>query len=137
TEGQSMLTAVLADFAAVPGVQVCTLLNEPLPTSAEVALCPDPKEEQALFRRLSATADYTLVIAPEFDDLLLERAGWVEEAGGHLLGSTLEAIRLTGDKLALSDFFRSKNIPTPRSWPMPIGGTLPGVSLPAVWKPRC
>src|SRR5947209_13476918 len=77
-EGRAMLAAIAADFCLLPEVEVTT-------------------ENKA--------ADFTLVIAPEFDDLLLDRSQAVLEAGGRLLGSLPSAIRLTGDKFALAIFW--------------------------------
>jgi predicted ATP-grasp superfamily ATP-dependent carboligase len=98
-EGRAMLSAVVEDFAQVPGVTVCTLQ----PSGAE----------EAAFRRLARQADFTLVIGPETDDLLLRRCQWVREAGGRLLGPAPEAVRLAADKLALAQHLQHRQVPTP------------------------
>ncbi len=92
-----MLTALADDFARIPGVEVLTLLGD----------------DENAFRSLTRKADATLVIAPEFDDLLATRCRWVREAGGRLLGSTLEAVNLTADKFSLAHHLRERGIPTP------------------------
>jgi predicted ATP-grasp superfamily ATP-dependent carboligase len=139
-EGRAMLSAAAADFAQVPGVATCTLLPaccvwEPGPCRSHTH---DGAEEIA-FRRLAARADYTLVIAPEFDDLLLTRCRWVLEAGGRLLGPQPEAVRLTADKLALADHLRRHGIPSPSTTGAGPAGTTSEaetVTFPAVCKPR-
>lgn len=131
-----MLTAVATDFVeALPDGAVLTLLDAscPAPAGVRVRRCTGPDEEAKLFRRLVREADYTLVIAPEFDDLLWTRCCWVAEAGGRLLGPTLEAVRLSGDKLELSRHLRRQGIATPQCLP----GPAPAPAFPLVWKPRC
>jgi tyramine---L-glutamate ligase len=113
-----MLTALAEDFARVPGVEVRTLLDD----------------EQDTFRKLARTADATVVIAPEFGDLLATRCRWVHEAGGRLLGPTLEAVHLTGDKLLLARHLRERGIATP---PTRLATDRGGAECyPLVWKPR-
>jgi predicted ATP-grasp superfamily ATP-dependent carboligase len=118
-EGQAMLCAVLADLAACPGVEPVTLaepaLVEPLrrlaPTAEIHPVAADDVEK--LFRRLAREAEFTLVIAPEFDDLLATRCEWALEEGSRLLGPTPEAVRLCADKLHLARHLRGHGVPTP------------------------
>jgi tyramine---L-glutamate ligase len=113
-EGAAMLRAVIDDLAALPGVQVVTLfgLNYAQPVKAECVRCGSTHEESC-FRRLTAGADWSLVVAPEFDDLLLRRCTWVLEAGGRLLGPSPNAIALTADKRELATYLSGRGIPTP------------------------
>jgi predicted ATP-grasp superfamily ATP-dependent carboligase len=131
-EGWAMLSAVLEDLARCPGVQLATLLSPrlllPSTCPANIAChCVSPRGEEESFRTLAASADWSLVIAPEFDGLLAERSRWVEQAGGRLLGSSLEAIHRAADKLKLSRLWHTLGIPTPRL----------SRSFPLVCKPRC
>lgn len=112
-----MLTAVLHDFARVPGVEPLTV----------------PDDEPSAFGRLAACADYTLVIAPEFDGLLARRCRWVLEAGGRLLGPSPDAVDQTADKLALARLLHDEQVPTPPCYPTDAGQSL---RFPAVLKPR-
>ncbi len=118
-EGQAMRDAVADDFRRLPGVIVVTL------DAANHA-------ESEQFRELAGSADATLVIAPEFDDLLADRCRWVREAGRELLGPTASAVRLTADKLVLYAQWRTGFVRTPTT--LPAGD--PAVGRPAVWKPR-
>jgi predicted ATP-grasp superfamily ATP-dependent carboligase len=113
-----MLSALVDDLSRIPGIEVISLLdqrqfpNNPGPAFRSV----DSDTEERLFRELAAKADFTLVIAPEFDDILAQRCQWVEESGGRLLGPSLPAIRLTADKYALGQYLHSRQLPTPESW---------------------
>ncbi|MBY0521947.1 MAG: ATP-grasp domain-containing protein [Gemmataceae bacterium] len=137
TEGWAMLDAVMRDFAALTRVEVTTLLAT---MAAEPAAWPcrrvSKDQEEHAFRREAAAADYTLVVAPELDGILYERCRWVEEAGGRLLGPSSSAVRLTADKLALSQYLRKHGVATPECHLLGMG-TMPATfSLPAVLKPR-
>lgn len=131
-EGWAMLSAVLEDFSRCPCVETVTLLDPLLlPTVTEqipgvVSRVAAPGEEEQTFRELAAASDWTLVIAPEFDDILARRSRWVEESGGRLFGPSPDAIRWTADKLALLERWQMLGIPTPSS----------STSFPLVGKPR-
>ena len=74
TEGWAMLAALLEDFVRVAGTEVETLLGvaaaDKTPPPAVVVHRVDHAEEATVFRRLAAAADWTLVVAPEIDDVL-------------------------------------------------------------------
>jgi len=128
-----MLRALSQDFAAIPGVESATILHAQsnLPGSINTYRLHHGREEE-LFRELSAWADFTLVIAPEFDDILRTRTGWVEEAGGCLLGSSTSSVMLAGDKWSLGNHLQSHGIQTPKCWPVHDKEA----PYPVVWKPR-
>jgi predicted ATP-grasp superfamily ATP-dependent carboligase len=119
-EGRAMLSAVVADFARLHGVEVLTWndgLEEPL-------------------RRLAAEADYTLMIAPEIDGILETRCRWVEEAGGRLLGPSSAAVKIAADKWRLGELWRQRRVPTPPCRLLLPQETPPDTFFPAVCKPR-
>jgi predicted ATP-grasp superfamily ATP-dependent carboligase len=159
-EGWGMLAAIVADFQRLPGIEVVTLLDETLPhdagdVSAEgsrirqnaglargstrilanAATKTSSAEEWRRFREIASRCDFTLVIAPEFDDLLEARSKAVLDAGGRLLGSLPEAIRLTADKLACANFWKGRGVRHPRTEMLdPLNfAAFPG---PWVMKPR-
>jgi predicted ATP-grasp superfamily ATP-dependent carboligase len=136
-EGQAMLRALAEDLAALPGVESATMLQARLDLHPSARVCRvKPACEKELFRELSRWADFTLVIAPEFEDILLSRTRWVEEAGGRLLGPGSTAVKLTADKLSLCKHLQSHAIPTPDCRPID-GAEIPGdLPYPLVWKPR-
>lgn len=109
-----MLSAVIADFQKLDGIEVVTLLDE-----------------EARFARSAASCDWTLVIAPEFDDLLRSRSQTVLDAGGKLLGSLPEAIHRTADKLETAGIWRQRGVPHPQTEP-----ACADVAPPCVLKPR-
>src|SRR5262249_20794939 len=82
---------------------------------------------------LSSTADECLIIAPELEDILYERCLLVEKAGARLLGPSSQAVRLTGDKLAMAGHLENQGIPTPPTVPLPLAKP---VAYPIVCKRR-
>jgi hypothetical protein len=128
-EGAAMLTALLDDLGRVPGVEPVTLLaaSPALPLPATMVRHVLPEDEERSLREEAGRADFTILIAPENDEILHRRCRWVEEAGGRLLGPSAEAVRQTSDKRALADVWRRQGVPTP-----PCDAT----TYPAVLKPR-
>jgi predicted ATP-grasp superfamily ATP-dependent carboligase len=139
-QGWAMLRAAVDDLARCPGVEVTTLIDSRWGMIAEESEgvrvdFVDPGEEPALYRERTGEADFTLVIAPEFDDLLYERCLWTEEAGGQLLGPSRWAVRSTGDKRWLGDLWRGTRVPTPAFY-VRCPHQRTGIRFPVVWKPR-
>lgn len=95
-EGRAMLDAVCADFGRLPDVDVVTAAHD-------------------RFRETAANCEWTLVIAPEFDDHLRALSQIVLDVGGRLLGSLPAAIALTGDKLATAAFWHERGMRHPRT----------------------
>jgi len=93
-EGQAMFRAIREDFAASAGVEVIT-------------------GSPADFARLAAYADWSFVIAPETDGVLLNLAREVVRVGGRLLGPSPAAIVLTSDKFALFQHWQKFGVRTP------------------------
>jgi predicted ATP-grasp superfamily ATP-dependent carboligase len=85
------------------------------------------------FRAAARRSDFALVIAPEFDDILAERCEWAEQEGCRLLGPSVEAIRLTADKLRLAEHFTRAGVPTIPTVPFTLAPPWPP---PYVIKPR-
>ncbi len=137
-EGWAMLSALMQDFAQVPGVETVTLLDQRRQLECSHGACRRiaAGEEPAVFRELAWSADYTLIIAPELDDILPTRCLWVTEVGGRLLGPSPSAVRVTGDKLTLCRHLLAHGVPTPESRTFRPGETLYPWSFPLVWKPR-
>ncbi|MBA4188157.1 MAG: hypothetical protein C0467_09085 [Planctomycetaceae bacterium] len=106
-EGRAMRDAVVADFAAIPGVEV-------LESSEEAG-------------------DWSLVIAPESDGILSRAVQRVPDLGNKHLGPSPDAIELTSDKLALSQHWREHKVPTPATTDRePTRCEV----FPVVWKPQ-
>ena len=115
-EGWAMLQSAAEDFCKIPGVETMTLLDERTPRQLGHSCRRISKEqEEEVFRQLAGEADFTLVIAPEFDDILPERCRWVLEAGGRLLGPGPEAIAAAADKFDLAGRLTPPAILLPKS----------------------
>ena len=107
--------------------------DEPGPW-AIVPIVPGWLPERLL--ELAREADYTVLIAPETAGILAGLTRDLERAGARLLGSSPEAIELTGDKARLADWFEARGIPTPRTRTLVPADGLPGDwEYPAVLKP--
>ena len=104
-EGRAMRRAIADDFHHVEGVDVVMTLDERFsePGLPWTTLAVAPGRDEDVLRRLAATFDYTVLIAPETDGVLEARAVLIEKSGGRPLGSTQAAIALTTDKQKLAD----------------------------------
>jgi len=117
-EGRAMRDTVAADLHKLDRVEIVGL---------------GERIDDDAFARFARGAGWSLVIAPELEGELLRLASLVEEAGGRLLGPSIEAIRLTSDKLALAHHWREHGIPTPPTTDRAPTACDP---FPLVWKPR-
>jgi predicted ATP-grasp superfamily ATP-dependent carboligase len=136
-EGRAMLATLLEDLNRIPGVKTITLLGP------DTRLCPgavrrlrEAGAERSLFRKLAGAADGALMIAPEFDEILAERCRWVLEAGGRLLGPSVEGVEQTADKLHLAALLNRQGVPTPPCDLASDERVTERVPFPAVLKPR-
>ena len=138
-----MAETLTADLAAA-GLHVDRMIDETL-AIGEAASHPgvtdhplsNSEEEKPLFYRLAREADWTMLIAPETDGALCERADWTSAAGGRLLGPAAEVIALTTDKQRLAMHLEAAGIPVPEGIALAAGSRLPtDFCYPAVLKPR-
>src|SRR5262245_37531030 len=101
-EGAAMAAAVTADFTSCRSCEVATTCDARLQPfhdpRCEVRVVQSQTVERKAIERLAADADWTVVIAPETDGVLLDRVRWALDAGAKLLSPNLETIRLTSDK---------------------------------------
>jgi predicted ATP-grasp superfamily ATP-dependent carboligase len=137
-EGWTMLSAILEDLCRLPDIDAITLLHDYHPKRAvhrpyTVVFADD---EERAFRKLARSADFSLVIAPEFDDILLTRCRWVEDEGSRLLGPLPGAVQLTGDKYSCAEHLRYHDVPTPECYLLSPGQSPRELKFPAVLKPR-
>ncbi|HTU24088.1 MAG TPA: ATP-grasp domain-containing protein [Pirellulales bacterium] len=122
-EGRAMRDAVAQDFAAIPGTQVLGL------DEAGAA-------EQPAFQAAAREADFTLIIAPEFDGLLATRHRWAEAAGARVLGGDRAAVELAADKHRTAAHLARSGLPVPVGRLLDTGDPLPAdFPYPAVLKP--
>jgi predicted ATP-grasp superfamily ATP-dependent carboligase len=104
---------------------------------ARLFIVSEAEQERQTFRRLAAESDWTVVIAPEFGGILLERCRTVEAVGGRLLGSPATLVELAADKHATAEHLRSAGVPVPQGVSLRKDEFLPrDFGYPAVLKPR-
>jgi hypothetical protein len=137
----AMVEALATDFSALEDCQVTVLRDLrldclSLPECEIVDIHSTPDHEEAT-GRLAATADLTLVIAPEFDNLLLTTARRVLREGGTLLSAAPPLVALAGDKQRTAQRLAASGIPVPESVLLAADQKkLPaGIQYPAVLKP--
>jgi tyramine---L-glutamate ligase len=139
-EGAAMMAALAADFSALEGVEVLAMVDgSGLPLLADCQILPvnSPEEEFAVLSKYSPGADWTIVIAPEFDDLLRSRCRLVEESGGRLLGPCASLVSVAADKQRTAEHLSAAGLRVPRGVPISGGGSIPrGIGFPTVIKPR-
>lgn len=141
-EGDAMLGALAEDFLALPRVDISILRDARLPVPASLLDRLDvhhvgaADQELPLLGRLARRADWTVLIAPELDGILAQRAAWAEACGARLLGPSSQQIRTLADKHRTAETAASRGIPTPRGVRLNPGDRLPAsFGYPAVVKP--
>jgi len=139
-EGQAMLEAVATDFNAAAGIEVATLCDARLGDQLQcVGSSVAIENDAALRSRFAAAAveaDFSLVIAPEFDGHLKQLAEEVIGAGGRLLSPSPEFIALAGNKDALAERLHQQGIPVPQGVSLlPVEALPSDFGYPAVLKP--
>lgn len=135
-----MVRALAADLVRIEGCTVSALrdmriLDLGLPGAAviDVHSASQHREE---FGRLAATADGTIVIAPEFDDILRRAARRVLECDGRLFSPSPKFILIAGEKHCTAGYFEKAGVPVPAARLLePEEKLPPDFTYPAVLKP--
>jgi predicted ATP-grasp superfamily ATP-dependent carboligase len=140
-EGQAMVAALAADFAALPGCEVFALRDARLEgftlPGCRVFDVPSARDEQSLLIELAPACDATILIAPEFDGLLLARCRAVSTAGGRLLSPGPDFVAAASDKHRTAGHLAAGGVPVPFGITLGPGEPPPaGFPFPAVLKPR-
>lgn len=140
-EGEAMLTSLATDLAAIPGAEVNVLRDARLePISIRNCRVVDVHSREhhlQEFSKLAAAADYTIVIAPEFDGILANTVKIARESGANLLASSDEFIATTSNKHLTAESLAAVGILVPEAIlldadaeRLPIEFTYPGVLKP-------
>ncbi len=116
-EGLAMRDAIAADFRTNAANEVAFFKGG----------------DDATFENECETADFTLIIAPEFDGILARLTSIAERTSTCNLGSTHRGVMLCADKLALYQNWQTHGIPTPPTCGL---ADWPRDRFPAVFKPR-
>ncbi len=139
-EGKAMAAALTSDLVSVEGVQVFCQRDRRLapwePGDCHRIDVSDADDERQSFDRLAASADWTIVIAPEIGGALAERCRRVASVGGRLLGPHISLVELASDKHALAERLSAADVRVPDGMPIAAGEAWPrDFSYPSVWKP--
>ena len=142
-EGTAMVEALASDLAAIDDCRVTTLRDVRLTDMAsgrwDAVEIHSRYEHQEEIARLACQADYTLVIAPEFDDLLLNVVRGALEHGACLLSAGETLVNLAADKHRTARHLAKAGIRVPEAIRMDADEEkLPAdFTYPAVLKPVC
>jgi predicted ATP-grasp superfamily ATP-dependent carboligase len=122
TEGRAMRDALRADLEATGSIDVLTL-DDRLP-------------ERDAFEQAARRADATVIIAPEFDEILATRHRWAAAVGARVLGCGLKTIELAADKQRSAEHLARHGLNVPEGRFLAAGQPLPrDFAYPAVLKP--
>jgi tyramine---L-glutamate ligase len=139
-EGRMMLEALAADAAKEPGLEVAVLVEaaRPIDLPPQVQrLAVDQGHDRAALVAAAARADWTLIVAPESDGILLDRVRAVRAAGGRVLAPADAGIATAADKQAAIDALAARGLPVPAGRSLAADEPIPaGFRLPAVRKAR-
>jgi tyramine---L-glutamate ligase len=139
-EGVAMIGALAADFLRIDGCRVSALrdprvLQLALPGCTVVDVLSRGSHREEL-ERLSAAADATILIAPEFDNILLKAARWSLSSGGRLMSPAPEFICVAADKQRTCETLAAAGVPVPHGRLLESEEPLPAnINYPAVLKP--
>ncbi len=133
-----MLEALATDAAKDSSLEVSVLVDATmtlsLPASART-LAVLPGEEIDRLIGAACDADWTLIVAPESDGILLDRVRKVRASGGRVLAPNDHVLVAASDKQATIDVLAARGIPVPAGRAVAAGEPIPtGFHLPAVRK---
>lgn len=149
-EGAAMLAALAADFAAIPNVKTTVVLDarqgeravlwsDRLFKNCDVVYPTESGDDSACLVEHCRQADWTVVIAPEFDRILDSRLAIVESAGGRLLGPSTPLAALAADKQRMAEHLAAARVPAALGRSVDRANLLQRsaeVGYPSVLKPR-
>jgi predicted ATP-grasp superfamily ATP-dependent carboligase len=112
-EGEMMLRALVDDLAAVPGVEVVTLLDPRLDIelAAKIHRLAPGSDFWSMFRRAAHDAEAVWPIAPEQGGMLARLTQEVVGCGRVLLNSRLAAVRVAASKRATVAALQAAGVP--------------------------
>lgn len=116
-EGRAMFWCLANDILEM-GYSIATICQENLiPHNEKVNwVAPNKMDISNQFKEIANLCDRAIIIAPEFNDILIQRLEWLEKTKCENSGCSIESVRLTGDKLKMYHFWRKNNVPTISTW---------------------
>jgi predicted ATP-grasp superfamily ATP-dependent carboligase len=117
-EGLAMLSALASDFAAIEGVERTVILdaavatNWPASANCRVVRVDSQGGDCDALAAHCRDADWTVVIAPDFDQILESRLALVERSGGRLLGPSSALAALAANKQRVAEHLAASAVPT-------------------------
>ena len=139
-EGAAMIGALAADLVKISSCQVSALrdpriLQLALPRCKVIDVISRSSHRDE-FELLAAEAEATILIAPEFDGILLAAARRVLDHGGRLLSPSAEFIGVASNKQRTCEFLTTAGVPVPHGMVIEPDEPLPeDFDFPAVLKP--
>jgi tyramine---L-glutamate ligase len=140
-EGSAMIAALAEDFAAIAGTRVSVLRDmriDRLPLEGcDVVDVESLSHGRDEFDRLAAEADRTMVVAPEFDGILLQALRRLGEARGRSLNASDEFVAIATDKHRTAERLTVAGVQAPKGRVLEADeSSLPAdADYPAVLKP--
>ena len=135
-----MLEAVAADAARDGSLEVTALVDGDHDVMLPSGVCRQPVpqgHEVDTLTTAAARADWTLLVAPETDGILVDRVARVRAAGAAVLASNTAFLTTAADKQATIDALAAAGVPVPAGRSLAAGESAPaGFHLPAVRKAR-
>jgi predicted ATP-grasp superfamily ATP-dependent carboligase len=113
-EGDIMLRALAADLAEIEGIEVVVARDRRFPDpglDAELCWIDPARDPWPVWRELIARCDAAWPIAPESNGALAALTELIVTSGRILMGSGLEAVRLTTSKQATAAHLESFGVP--------------------------
>jgi len=138
-----MLFALLEDFSRSGQFSIVTTCApslkgdiDRLDANVNAISIDTPEEELVSFSKLTKEADWTLIIAPETQGVLLSRRDLVDRSGGRFVGCGREAIEICGDKWKTFHQLENTEIPHLPTELFFSKSNLAELRFPLVCKPR-
>jgi predicted ATP-grasp superfamily ATP-dependent carboligase len=139
-EGRAMLEALAADTARDASFDVAVLVDPmqkvALPANVRT-IANDGSNDIAALVSAARQADWTVIVAPETDGILLDRVAAVRAAGARALNASAAFIAIAADKQATVNALAAAGVPVPAGRSLAPGEPMPThFRLPAVRKLR-
>lgn len=139
-EGRMMLEALAIDASRDASLEITALIDPAreitLPANVHVRLVPQDDEIGALIAA-AMQADWTLLVAPETDGILVDRVARVRATGSRLIASSPRFLAIASDKQLTVDALAAAGVPVPPGRCVAGCEPLPtGFHMPAVRKAR-